>query len=196
MVKNLPANIGDVGSIIGPVPGLGGFPGGGNGNPSILAWKIPWTEEPGRTTLPGSQNSWTQLQFSSIQSLSCVRLFATPWTAAPQASLSITNSQSLPKLVSIDLVMPFNHLILCHPLLLPPSIFPSISLFQMSQLFTSGDQSNWSFNFNISPSNEQSGMISFRMACLDLLAVQGTLKSLLLFEPQFKSINSSTLSFL
>ena len=101
-----------------------------------------------------------------------------PMTAAHQASLSISNSQSLPKLMSIELVMPFNHLILCCPLLLP-SIFPSIRVFfQMSQFFTSWPK-YWSFNFSISPSNEYSGLISFSMDWLDLLAVQGTLKSLL-----------------
>ena len=116
------------------------------------------------------------LQFSSVTQ-SC--LFATPWTAAHQASLSITNCQSPPKPLSIELVMPSNHLILCHPLLLPPSIFPSIRVFQMSQLFASGGQSIGSFSFTISPSIEHPGLISFRMDWLDLLAAQGTLKSLL-----------------
>ena len=102
-------------------------------------------------------------QFSSVQLLSCVQLFATPWTAARQASLPITNSQSLPKLISIESEMPSNHLILCRPLLLLPSIFPSTRAFQMSQLFASGGQSIWSFSFNISPFNEHSGLISFRM---------------------------------
>ena len=114
--------------------------------------------------------------FSSVHSLSHVRLPATPWTAARQASLSIPNSQSLFKLTSVGSVMPSNHLILCHPLLLLPLIFPSIRGFPMSQLFAS---KYWSFSFNISPSNEYSGLISFRMDWLDLLAVQGTLKSLL-----------------
>ena len=106
-------------------------------------------------------------QFSSVQSLSCVQLFATPQTAAYQASLSITNAQSVLKLMSIESVMPSNHLILCHSLLLPPSIFPSIRWSKY-----------WSFSFSISPSNEYSGLISFRMDWFDLLAVQGTLKSL------------------
>ena len=109
---------------------------------------------------------------------SAVSNSASPWTAARQASLSFTTSQSLFKLMSIESVMPSNHLILCHPLLLPPSIFPSIRVFSVSQFFTSGGQSI-GFSFSISPSNEQSGLISFRMDWLDLLAVQGTLKSLL-----------------
>ena len=115
-------------------------------------------------------------QFSSVQSLSHVRLFATPWTAALQASLSITNSWSLWKLLSIESVMPSN---LCHPPLLPPSIFPSIRVFSNESALCIRWPKYWSFNFSISPSNEYSGLISFRMDWLDLLAVQGTLKSLL-----------------
>ena len=103
----------------------------------------------------------------------------TPWTAAHQASLSITNSHSLLKLMSIGLVMPFNHLILCHPLLLLPSIFTSIRVFSNESVLHISWPKYWSFSFNISPSNEYSGLISFRMDWLDLLAVQGTLKSLL-----------------
>ena len=118
-------------------------------------------------------------QFSSVQSLSRVRLSATPWTAARQASLSITNSQSLLKLMSIESVMPSNHLILCHLLLLPPSIFPSIRLFTNESVLHIWWPKYWSFSFNISPSNEHPGLISFRMDWFDLLAVQGTLKSLL-----------------
>ena len=118
-------------------------------------------------------------QFTSVQSLSRVRLFTTPWTAARQASLSITNSWSLPKLMSIELVMPSNRLILFHPLLLPPSIFPSISVFSNESVLCIRWPKYWSFSFNISPSNEHSGLIFFRMDWLDLLAVQGTLKSLL-----------------
>ena len=118
-------------------------------------------------------------QFSSVQSLSCVWLFVTPWTAARQASLSITNSQSLPKPMSIESVMPSNHLILCHPLLLLPSIFPSIRVFSNESSLCIRWPKYWSFSFNISPSNEHPGLISFRMDWLDLLAVQGTLKSLL-----------------
>ena len=115
------------------------------------------------------------VQFSSVQSLSRVRLFATPWTAARQASLSITNSRSLLKLMSIESVMPFNHLILCHPLLLLPLIFPSIRVFSNGSALCIRWPVYWSFSFNISPSNEYSGLISFRMDWLDLLAVQGTL---------------------
>ena len=108
-----------------------------------------------------------------------VQLFATAWTAARQASLSITNSQSLLKLMSIELVMPSNHLILCHPLLFIPSIFPSIRVLSKESVLHIRGPNYWSFSFSISPSNEYSGMISFRMDWLDLLAVQGILKSLL-----------------
>ena len=114
-----------------------------------------------------------------VQSLSRVQLFVTPWTAAHQASLSITNSQSLFKLISIELVMPSNHLILCHPLLLLPSIFPSIRVFSNESALCIRWSKYWSFSFSISPSNKHSGLISFRMDWLDLLAVEGTLKSLL-----------------
>ena len=117
--------------------------------------------------------------FSSVQSLSRVRLFATPWTVARQASLSITNSQSLLKLMSIESVMQFNHLILCCPLLLLPSIFPSIRVFSNESVLRTRCPKCWSFSFSINPSNEYSGLISFRMDWLDLLAVQGTLKSFL-----------------
>ena len=117
--------------------------------------------------------------FSSVQLLSCVRLFVTPWTAARQASLSITNSQSLLKLMSIESVMPSNHLILCYPLLLPPSIFPSIRVFSNESVLHIRWPKYWGFSFSISPSNEYSGLISFSMDWSDLLAVQGTLKSLL-----------------
>ena len=119
------------------------------------------------------------LQFSSGQLLSRVRLFATPWTAARQASLSITNSYSLLKLMSIESVMPSNYLILCRPLLLPPSNFPSIRVFSNESVFCIRWPKYWSFSFSISPSIEYSGLISFRMDWLDLPAVQGTLKSLL-----------------
>ena len=114
-----------------------------------------------------------------VQSLSCVSLFSTPWTAACQASLSITNSWSPPKLISIESVMPSHHLILCHPLLLLPSIFPSIRVFSNESALHIRWLKCWSLSFNISPSNEHPGLISFRMDWLDLLAVQGTLKSLL-----------------
>ena len=113
-------------------------------------------------------------QFSSVQSLSHVRLFATPWTAARQASLSITNSRSLLKLMSIESVRPSNHLILCHPLLLLPSIFPSIRVFSNKSVFHIRWPKYCSFSFSISPSSEYSGLISFRIDWFDLLAVQGT----------------------
>ena len=116
---------------------------------------------------------------SSVQSLSRVQLFATPWTAARQASLSITNSQSLLKLMSIESVMTSNHLILCWPLLLLPSIFPRIRVFSNESVLHIRWPKYWSFSFSISPPHEYSGLISFRMDWLDLLAVQGTLKSLL-----------------
>ena len=118
-------------------------------------------------------------QFNSVQSLSYVRLFAIPWTTARQASLSITNCQTLLKLISIESMMPSNHLILCCPLLLLPSIFPSIRVFSNKSALHIGWPKYWSFSFNISPSNEYSGLISFRMDWVDLLAVQGTPRSLL-----------------
>ena len=127
----------------------------------------------------GKLDSWVQL-------LSRVSLFATPWTAAPQASLS---TQSLPKLMSIEAVMPSNHLILCHPLLLLPSIFPSIRVFSNESALHIRWPKYWRFSFNISPSSEHPGLISFRMDWLDLLAVQGTLKSLL----QHHSLKASIL---
>ena len=113
----------------------------------------------------------------------------TPWTAAPQASLSITNSRSLLKLMSTRSVMPSNHLILCHPLLLPPSIFPSIRVFSKESVLHIRWPKYWSFSFSISPSDEYSGLISFRMDWLDILALQGTLKSLL----QHHSLKASIL---
>ena len=118
-------------------------------------------------------------QFSSIQSLSHVWLFEIPWTTACQASLSIISSRSLPKLMSIESVMPSNHLILCHPLFLLPSIFPSIRVFPNESALCIRWPKYWNFSFTISSSNEHSGLISFWMDWLDLLAVQGTLKSLL-----------------
>ena len=116
--------------------------------------------------------------YTLVQLLSHVRLFATPWTAAHQASLSIINSQSLLRLMSIESVMPSNHLILCRPLF-PPSVFPSIRVFSSEPVLHIRWPKYWSFSSNISPSNEYSGLISFRMDWLDLFAVQGTLKSLL-----------------
>ena len=121
----------------------------------------------------------SSVQFSSVQLLSHVRLFATPWTAACQASLSITNSQSRPKIMSIESVMPSNHLILCPTLLLLPSIFPIIRVFPNELALCITWPKYWIFGFSISPSSEQPGLISFRMDLLDLLAVQGTLKGLL-----------------
>ena len=128
------------------------------------------------------------LSYSSVQSLSHVQLFATPWTTAHQASLSITNSWSLFKLMSIESVMSSNHLILCHPLLLPPSIFPSIRVFSNESVLCIRCPKYWSFSFSISASKEDSGLISFRMAWLDLLAVQGTLKSLLQHQSSKASV--------
>ena len=118
-------------------------------------------------------------QFGSVQLLSHVRLFATPWTAAPQESLSINNSRSLLKLMSIESVRPSKHLILCHPILFKTSIFPITRVFSNEAALHLRCPKYWSFSFNISPSNEFSGLISFRMDWLDLIAVQGTLKSLL-----------------
>ena len=133
--------------------------------------------------------------FSSVQfSRLAVSDSVWPWTAALLASLSITNSWSLLKLMSIESVMPSNHLILCHSLLLLPSISPSIRVFSKESVLRIRWPEYWSFSFSISPSSEYLGPISFRMDWLDLLAVQGTLKSL--WTPQFKSINSSPLSFL
>ena len=126
--------------------------------------------------------------FSSVQSLSHIWLFEIPWIAAHQPSLSITNSWSFPKFVSTELVMPSNHLILCHPLLLLPSIFPSIRDFSNESVLCIRWPKYWSFSFNISPSSEYSGPISFRMDWLDLLAVQGTLKSLLQYHSSKASI--------
>ena len=135
-----------------------------------------------------------RVKFNSVQLLSPVPLFATLWTASHQASLSITNSRSLLKLMSIESVMPSNHLIPCHPFFLP-SIFPSISVFSNESVLCIRWSKYWNFSFSISPSNEYSGLMSFRMDWLDLLAVQGTLKRSSP-TPQFKSINSLALSFL
>ena len=132
---------------------------------------------------------------SSVQLLSHVRLFATPWTAACQASLSITYSRSLIKLMSIESVIPSNHLILCCPLLLLPLSFPSISIFSNESVLRIRWPKYWSFSFNISPSSEYSGLISFRMHWFDIHAVLGTLRRLLQHHSS-KSINSLALSFL
>ena len=132
---------------------------------------------------------WVSVQFSSVTQ-SCPTL-CNPWIAAHQASLSITNSRSLPKLTSIESVMPSSHLILCHPLLLLPSIFPSIRVFSNKSALHIRWPKIWSFSFNISPSNEHPGLITFRMDWLDLLVVQGTLKSL----PQYHSAKASILQW-
>ena len=128
-----------------------------------------------------TQNLWDTVKavLSTVQSLSCVQLFATPWTTAHQASLSITNSQSSLRLTSIKPVMPSSHLILCHPLLLLPPIPPSIRVFSNESTLCMRWPKYWSFNFSIIPSKEMPGLISFRMDWLDLLGVQGILKSLL-----------------
>ena len=135
------------------------------------------------SSAPSDDNSQVnpEVSFFAVQFSRSVRsdLFATPWTAAHQASLSITNSQSLLKLLSIELVMPSNHIILCRPLLLPPSIFPSIRVFSSESVLCIRGPKYWNFSFSISPSNEYSGLISFRIEWFDFLAVQGTLKSLL-----------------
>ena len=135
-------------------------------------------------------------QFSSVQSFSRVWLFSTPWTAACQASLSITNSRSPSKPMSIESVMPSNHLILCHPLLLRLSIFPSIRVFSNKSVFRIRCPKYWSFSFNLSPSNEYSGLISFRMDWFDLLVVQGTLKSLLQQHSSKASILQQSIFFI
>ena len=136
----------------------------------------PWTHSPRASCFNSKSISSS---FRSVQSLSHVRLFATLWTAAHQASLSITNSQTLLKLMSIGSVMPSNHLLLCRPLLPLPSIFPSIRVFSNESVLCIRWPEYWSFSFSISPSNEYSGLVSFKIDWLNLLAVQGTLKSLL-----------------
>ena len=135
------------------------------------------------------------LERVSVHFSSVAQSCAGPWTEAHQATVSITNSQSLLKLMSVESVMQYNHFILCHPLLLLPSIFPRIRVFLNESALRTTWPKYWSFSFNISPSNEHSGLISFRMDWLDLLAVQGSLKESSP-TPQFKSINSSALSFL
>ena len=139
----------------------------------------PWVYLCKWNTIFFQVKTYVETKFSWIQSYSCVWVFVTPWVAACQASLSITNSWSLLQLMSIESVMPSNHVILCHPFLLPPSIFPSIRVFSNEPVLCIRWPKYWSFSFSISPSNEYSGLISFRMDWLDLLAVQGTFKSLL-----------------
>ena len=194
MVKNPPANAGATDSI----PGLGRSTGEGKGYPlQYLGLEnsmdcIVHGVTKSQTWLSDFHlNTWNLelghiarwslycIQFSSVQSLSCVQLFATPWTEVCQASLSITNSQSLLILMSIESVMPSYHLILCRPFFLPPSIFPSIRAFSYESFLHITWPKYWSFSFSIRPSNEHPGLISFRMDWLDLLAVLGTLKSLL-----------------
>ena len=126
-----------------------------------------------------NKNKYLRYIWCSVQSLSHIWLFVTPWTAARQASLSITNSRSLLKLVSMESVMPSNHLLLCLPLLLLPSIFPNVRVFSNESALHIRWPKYWSFSFNISPSNEHPGLLSFRMDWLDVFALQGTLKSLL-----------------
>ena len=145
------------------------LPGKSHGQRSLVGYGLQSCKE----------SDTTEVTFNSVQSLSCVRLFATPWTAARQTSLSITNSQSLSKPMSIESLMPSNHLILCRPLLLLPSIVPSIRVFSNESDLHIRWPKYWSFSFSISPSNEYSGLISFRIDWLDLLAIQGTLESLL-----------------
>ena len=130
----------------------------------------------------------TPIRISSVRSLSHVQLFVTPWTAARQASLSITNSRCLPRLTSTESVTPSNHLILCRPFLLLPSIFPSIRGFSSESVLPIRWPKYWSFSFSISPFNEYSGSISFKIDWFDLLAVQGTLKSLLQYHSSKASI--------
>ena len=143
----------------------------------IMLWVPSWEADVGQASLWAKSMQTRQL--GSVQSLSCVHFFVTRWTVAQQASLSITNSQSLLKLMSIESVMPSNQLIFCHPLLLLPSIFPSIRVFSNESVLCISWPKYWSFSCSISPSNEYSGLISFRVDWLDLLAVQGTLKILL-----------------
>ena len=160
----------------------------------VGSWKIAWVSscavyKSRWHPLLRLQHEWYSLgkyrakpasvQFSSVQPLSRVRLFVTPWIAACQASLSITNSQSSPKLMPIESVMPSSHLIFCRPLLLLPPILPSIRVFSNKSTLRMRWPKYWRFSFSISPSNEHPGLISFRMDWLDLLEVQGTLKSLL-----------------
>ena len=134
--------------------------------------------------------------FSSVQALSRVQLFVTPWTAARQASQSITNSRSLLKLISIELLMPFNHLILCHPLLLLPSIFPNIRVFSNESALQIRWPKYWSFSFIINPSNEYSGLIPVRIEWFDLLAAHPRDSQESSRTPQFEIVNSSVLNLL
>ena len=149
------------------------------GQPAFLSFTVEELQRESTTELLITLYHAVLGSFSSVQSLSCVRLFATPWTAARQASLSITNSWSSPKPMSIESVMPSNHLILCRPLLLLPPMPPSSRVFSNESALRMRWPKYWCFSLSISPSNEHRGLISFRMDWLDLLAVQGTLKSVL-----------------
>ena len=153
----------------------------------LVTQSCPTLCNPTDCSPPGS--SVPGIQFSSVQLLCHVQFFATPWTAAGQASLSITNSQSLLKLMSIELVMPSSHLILCRLLLLLPSILPSIRVFSSESVLHTRQPKYWSLSLSISPSNEYSGLISFRMDWFELLAIQGTLKSLLQHHSSKASIH-------
>ena len=146
-------------------------------------------------TIKGLWRKSTILIVNQFSSLSHVQLPVIPWTAAHQVSLSITNTQSLPKLMSIESVMPSNHLILCCPILLLPSVFPNIRIFSNELALRVRWPKYWSFSFNISPSNEHPGLISFQMDWLDLLAVQGTLKSLLQHHSSKASMLQCSASF-
>ena len=158
----------------------GKFPGVGSGNTLQLSClENSMDRRAWQPTLHGVAVGHNWAHFSSVQLLSCVQLFETPWTAARQTSLSITNLRRLLNLMSVESVMPSNHLILCRPLLLPPSILPSIRVFSNVSILCIRWPKYWTFSFIVSPVNEYSGLISFRMDCVDLLAVQGTLKSLL-----------------
>ena len=159
-----------------------------------LVLKFIWKGKRPMLANPVLKNN--QVQFSSVQSLGCVRLFAILSTAAHQPSQSISNFQSLLKLTSIESVMPSNLLFLCHPLLLLPSIFPSIRVFSNESVLHIRWPKYWSFSFSISPSNEDPGLISFRMDWLDLLAVQGTLKSLLQHHSSKASILGLSVFFI
>ena len=192
VVKNLPANAGDVRDV-SSIPVVGRCPGRRHGNPlQHSCLENPMDRGAWWTRVHGIIKS----QFSSVQLLSRVQLFAAPWTAARQASLSITNSRSLPKLMFIELVMPSNHFILCHPLLLPSSVFPSIRVFSNESVLLIRWPKYWSFSFSISPSNEYSGLISFRVDWLDLLTVQGTFKSFLQHHNSKASILQHSAFFL
>ena len=168
VVKNSPTHAGDIRDM-GSIPGLGRSARGGNGNPL----QNPCLEN------PMDRGAWWATFHVVVQLLSHAQLFVTPWTAAHQAVLSFTITWNLLKLMSIESVMPSNHLVLCHPLLLFPSIVPSIRVFSNESVLRIRWPKYWSFSFSISPSNEYSLLISFRIDWLYLLSVQGNLKSLL-----------------